>query len=56
MGSMGVETNQVAQHPGGLVEGAIAIVVTVTVLLQKVVLDDLSHFQCDLVGFVQTRL
>lgn len=56
MGCMGVEANHVAEHPGRLVEWAVAIIVTVAVLLQKVILDDLCDLQRDLVCFVQTRL
>lgn len=56
MSSMGIETDHVAEHPGRLVERAVAVIVTVTVLLQEVVLDNLSDFQGNLVGFVKTRL
>jgi hypothetical protein len=44
-----IESDHVSKHPGGLVEWTVTIVFTVSVLLQEVILDDLSDFQCDLV-------
>lgn len=46
-----VEADEVVQHEHALVERAVAIVCGVAVLLQEVVLDQLSHFQCDFVRF-----
>lgn len=56
MDGVAVEANHVAKHPGCLVEGAVTVIVTVAVLLQEVILDDLSNLQSDLVSFIETRL
>jgi hypothetical protein len=44
MSGMGVESNHVSKHPCGLVEWTITIIVTVSVLLKEVILDDLGNF------------
>jgi hypothetical protein len=51
-----IESDHISKHPSSLVEWTVTVVFTVSVLLQKVILDDLSYFQCDLVCFIQTRL
>lgn len=51
-----VEANHVAKHPGSLVEGTVTIVIAVTVLLQKVILDKSGNIQSNLVSLIQTRL
>lgn len=56
VGGMLVEADHVTKHPSGLVEGAVTIVVAVTVLLQKVILDKSGNIQGNLVRFIQTRL
>lgn len=48
-----VERADVIQHADGLVERAVAVVRRVAVLLQEVVLDQLGHFQRDLVRLGQ---
>lgn len=56
MSGMLVEANHVTKHPSSLVEGTVTIVIAVTVLLQKVILDKSGNIQSDLVSFIQTRL
>ena len=47
------ECHNVLQHAHGLVEWAVAVVRSIRVLLQKVVLDQLGHLQNDLVTLCQ---
>ena len=44
-----VERHYVMQHGHGLVEGAVAVILGVGVLLKEVILDQLSYLQSDLV-------
>ena len=51
-----VERHDVLEHAHGLVEGAVAVVGGVAVLLEEVVLEELGHLQGDLVGLGQRCL
>ena len=51
-----VEGDEVPDHADRLVEWAVAIVRRVAVLLQEVVLQELGHFEGDLVGLGERRL
>lgn len=44
-----IKTYNVVQHPHCLVEWAVAIVIGVGVLLKEVILDELCHFEGNLV-------
>ena len=44
-----VESHNVVEHAHSLVEGTVAVVLGVRVLLEKVILNKFSHFQNDLV-------
>ena len=50
------EGHDILQHAHCLVEGAVAVVVGVGVLLEEVVLDQLGHLQDDLVRLGQRAL
>ena len=50
------ERDNVLQHAHCLVEWAVAVVCSVRILLQKVVLDQLGHLQNDLVTLSQRTL
>lgn len=51
-----VEAHHVPEDPGGLVEGTVAIVVGVTILLKEVILDETGNLKGDLVSLIETAL
>jgi hypothetical protein len=56
MSSVVIERNNVSQHSHSLVEGAVTIIVTVSVLLQEIVLEKLGYIESNLVGFRKRAL